>query len=149
MPDTETIKSIITSSEVIAGVIGAFTGAVLGGWLTYLGAIRIQRFAMRENAKDDFRHAIMPSYMRIKNRMSNCPFFLLIDESHGQLLAYHHFRDSVAWHRRRSLDTAWKDYFGTFDDFPHQYHEHPEDEAYCKKMFEIVEHRLKRLLDFT
>jgi hypothetical protein len=62
---------------------------------------------------------------------------------------YHHFRVYVTWYRRRRFDDAWKNYFGTFDDFPGQYHKHPEDKEYCKKMFEIIEHRLEVLLGFT
>lgn len=145
MAIVEATRRILTSTEMLA----AFGGALIGGWLTYLGAIRLQQFTGRQVAKDEFRKIMMPFYVSIKERLKNCPYFLLCDHYTDQLIAYHHFRDSLVWWRRRSFDRAWNEYFGTDGEFPQQYHEHPEDDTYYKNMFELVQRRIERLFEFT
>ena len=153
MPEVDAVNSFWSSREVIAAVIGGtigLLGVALGGWLTYLCAIRIQEAARLDAAKDEFRKVIVPSLVQIQARIGGTPCFDLVDDRFTHLIAYHHFRRALAHRERDRFDKAWREYYETTDDcFPNQYNPDGDDDVTRDRIYKLAEARMEELLKFT
>jgi len=140
----------LTSSDMLI----ALAGAMVGGYITYLGAIKLQQKASWQVSKDAFREAFLPTLMRMELKNYTCPHEPLSDSGGSHLLAYYRFKNSVPRWKRKQFESAWKDYYGPIDvpcreRFPNQYRDHSKDEKRCQEINELIIKKLRHLLKFT
>ena len=140
MIDNETIRNAMISREFLAGI----AGALVGGFVTYLGAIEITRRARRDAARDEFRKAIMPTLAKARRQNADNPIFPVLDMDSSQYAAYLHFKRHVRSWKRRSFEKAWHEYYEKATTG-----ETSNDRATRADYFHFIEERLEALLKFT
>lgn len=136
---------------VITTLVAGIGGALIGAYLTYLGAVRISQSNERQNANAAFYGVMSRPLVTLEREPDTWPFHAV--GSHDGLAAAVAFRYYLKGNERRRFDKAWKEYFGEYrrEDvasyFPHMYID--SDPKRLPEIQKLFLDRLHTLLEFT
>ena len=115
-------KKEINMDSTLTTVIGVLAGTLLGGFISYLGAVKIAERNTKSQAKFEFYKVLTRSVMQVE-RSGTTPYHALGGSSHDLCLAAKKFRYHLSSCEQRKFDVAWQEFYETSDEvmFPSQY----------------------------
>lgn len=150
----------------IALIAGGFTiiGVLLGAWVGYRNAIRIQRIVEFNKAATDFRNAFLRELIFLRHNASipggersytTLDEFLQAGYIHRHLRALEVFKDYLSARERSGIDKAWQEYCYHPDNPSILYFEQyswmvaNKGKDYEKQLKNIAVDRIEKILEFA